>query len=84
MNLVQSVAIRGLRSAGYRVFPPPKPPPLGTVWHPRDPAIPAREVLGAGPANVIYRADGREAAVSLAGWHRWRQRTRAVAWEQAA
>ena len=79
MNLVQSVVVRGLRSAGFRVFAPPVAPVVDSVWRPGRTGAAIRQVTGLPPGCVAYHADGRDGLVSLDGWHRWQRRTQAIA-----
>lgn len=75
MNFVQSAAIRGLRAAGFRVFPPYVPPPAGSVWVPRT-GLP-RAVFSVTTTHVTYGRGSTRAVVTLGTWHRWRTRARA-------
>ena len=77
MNFVQEAAIRALRGVGCRIFLPPKPPPIGTVWTPtRGQALP-RAVFATTLTHVTYGHGSTRATITLRAWHGWRGHTRA-------
>ena len=77
MNFVQEAAMHALRRAGFRVFAPLEPPPVGTVWTPAVGSVLPREVIATTPTHVTYGYGSVQATITVRSWHGWRKQTRA-------
>jgi hypothetical protein len=77
MNMLHSLAISQLRRAGFTVLPPVPKPRAGGVWVPTRGKSEPRIVEAVSADEVVCFRGGKQRAMSLGGWHRWVQRTRA-------